>query len=739
MPAVPASHPEHEAARLAALRALRLLDTLAETAYDDIVALAAQICGTPIGLVSLVDADRQWFKARVGLDATETPRDLAFCAHAIIASEPVFIVEDAALDARFCDNPLVTAGPAIRFYAGVPIVLPDGQAMGTVCVIDTVPRALDAAQLGGLRALARQTTALLELRRASLAAEQQARTFEDLSNQAEEDRRRSAELLEMVLRGGNLGLWDLHVPSGRFTTNERERAMLGYTEAEARPELMHWRSLVHPDDRAAMDESILPHLKGEVGFYSCEHRMRHHDGHYVWMLAHGTIVERDATGAPLRFVGTHTDVTERLRNRHALQNVRDALQRMGQIAKVGGWELELATGTLAWTPEVYRIHELDPSIEPGLVNAIDFYAPEARPAIEAAVSTAISHGIPWDLELPFITAKGRALMVRAQGEAIMQDGVAVRLFGAFQDITERKAGEQALAESQRRLQLITENLPALIAHIDHAQRYTFLSAHIQRVHGVDTAAAVGRTMREVRGEAAYAQLAPHAEAALRGENVTFEYTECVRGRSVHYQSNYVPDIDAAGRVQGFYAMTFDITELHESRALLERLARVDTLTGLPNRRQFDERIAESLMRSKRLKQTMAVMFLDIDHFKRINDTLGHAAGDAVLCEFARRLKACVRTTDTVARLAGDEFVVLLEGLTEGAAGARELEALSAKVVSCIRPPFVVDGDGDGLTVTTSVGVATCAAGEFSAAQVLARADSALYAAKSQGRDRYAIA
>ncbi len=737
MPAVSARHAPDEAARLTALRELRVLDTLAESTYDDIVALASQICSTPISLVSLIDADRQWFKARVGLDATETPRDLSFCAHAIVAPEPVFIVEDATRDARFRDNPLVTGGPAIRFYAGVPIVLPNGQALGTVCVIDTVPRVLEPAQLGALQALARQTTALLELRRATFAAERQARALEDLSARAEEERRRSAELLEMVLRGGNLGLWDLQLPSGNFSTNERERVMLGYAEAEARPELMRWRSLVHPDDRATLDAAILPHLRGEVGFYSCEHRMRHRDGHWVWVLSHGTIVERDAAGAPLRVVGTHTDITERLRNRHALQRMRDALQRMGQIAKVGGWELELASGKLAWTPEVYRIHELDPSVEPALVNAIDFYAPSARPAIEAAVAAAVAHGTPYDMELPFVTAKGRSLVVRAQGEAILQDGVAVRLFGAFQDITERKAAEQALAESQRRLLLITANLPALISHIDNAQRYTFLSAHIQRVFGIDIAAALGRTMREIRGEAAYAQLAPHVEAALRGEKVTFDYTECVHGRNVRYQSNYVPDIDAEGRVQGFYAMTFDITELHETQAQLERLARVDTLTGLPNRRQFDERIAESLKRSKRLKQTMAVMFLDIDRFKRVNDTHGHAAGDAVLCEFSRRLKACVRATDSVARLAGDEFVVLLEGLAEGEAGARELNALAAKVVGCIRPPFVIDGVA--LTVTTSVGVAACTAGVDSAAQVLARADGALYQAKSQGRDRYAIA
>ena len=729
-PALPA---QAEARRLAALLELRVLDTLAESVYDDIALLASQTCATPIGLISLVDEDRQWFKARVGLDVDETPRDLAFCAHAIVDAVPVFVVEDASSDLRFRDNPLVTGDPGVRFYAGAPIMSHCGQALGTVCVIDRVPRVLDARQLLGLQALARQATALLELRRATLAAERHASVLEELSARSDDERRRSAELLEMVLRGANLGMWDLHVPSGNFTTNERERAMLGYDEAEAQPEQMRWRSLVHPDDRPAMDAAIGPHLKAEVGFYSCEHRMRHRDGHWVWVVSSGTIVERDAAGSPVRIVGTHMDVTERLRNRHALQRTRDMLQRMGAVAKVGGWELDLATGKVAWTPEVYRIHELDPSIEPELVNAIDFYAPAGRPAIEAAIRAAIAHGTPWDLELPFVTAKGRPLTVRAQGEAIMEGGAVVRLFGAFQDITERKLADRALASSQRRLQLITDNLPAVIAHVDNAQRYTFLSTYIERVFGIDIRAALGHTVREVRGDAAYQKLEPYIDAALRGEKVSFSYGDEVQGRSVRYQLNYVPDIDEHGIVQGFYGMAFDITELHETQAQLERLARVDALTGLPNRRQFDERIEEALLRSKRLKQTIAVMFLDIDHFKQINDTFGHGGGDAVLCDFSRRLKSCVRATDSVARLAGDEFVVLLEGLE----GVGELNALAAKVVGCTRSLFTVEGTE--LAVTASMGVATCANGQSSAAQVLARADEALYEAKRQGRNRYSIA
>ena len=167
-PSAPQLPTPQELARLVALQRYRVLDTLPEQAYEDVVLLAGAICGTPIALVSLVDEDRQWFKARHGLPVQQTPRTISFCDHAIRQPQNVMVVEDAARDERFAANPLVTGEPGIRFYAGAPLVTPEGHALGTVCVIDDKPRRLGEPAVAALSALSRQVMRLFESRQRNL-------------------------------------------------------------------------------------------------------------------------------------------------------------------------------------------------------------------------------------------------------------------------------------------------------------------------------------------------------------------------------------------------------------------------------------------------------------------------------------------------------------------------------------------------------------------------------------------
>ncbi len=171
--------PSNEASRLDALRRYEILDTAPEKDFDDLARLAAQICGTPMALVSLVDAERQWFKAKVGLQAEETTRDVAFCAHAILKDE-LLVVSDTLADERFSSNPLVTGPPNIRFYAGAPLLTPDGQALGTLCVVDRVPRDLSTEQKEALASLGRQAIGQLERRRTSAELERTSLRSEEI-------------------------------------------------------------------------------------------------------------------------------------------------------------------------------------------------------------------------------------------------------------------------------------------------------------------------------------------------------------------------------------------------------------------------------------------------------------------------------------------------------------------------------------------------------------------------------
>ena len=173
-----AALPANETARLETLNNSGLLDSLPEQAYDDITLLASHICETPMAMVTLVDENRQWFKSKVGLPLSETPREYAFCAHAILEPNELFVVPDAKLDTRFADNPFVSSDPRIRFYAGVPLVTPEGHALGSLCVIDQKPRQLTDTQLRALQALSRQVMAQIALRR-------QAAEMCELNNQLE--------------------------------------------------------------------------------------------------------------------------------------------------------------------------------------------------------------------------------------------------------------------------------------------------------------------------------------------------------------------------------------------------------------------------------------------------------------------------------------------------------------------------------------------------------------------------
>lgn len=306
-----AALPIHEDERLAHLYRLDILDTQREQSFDDIAQLAMTLCEVPIAVVSLIDRDRQWFKSCLGLDATETPRDVAFCAHAILTPDDLLVVEDASLDDRFKDNALVLGDPHIRFYAGAPLVTRAGYALGTLCIIDHVPRVLSALQLSTLRLLAGQVMQLLQLREANLALAQE------------------RENLDAVLSGANLGTWRWNVQTGEAIFNSRWAEIVGHSLAELAPVSVNtWLSLTHPDDLIIAKEELEKHFRAELEFYESQYRMKHKLGHWVVVFARGRVISFTDDRKPLWMSGTHGDITELHNSREKLRENEERLHTM---------------------------------------------------------------------------------------------------------------------------------------------------------------------------------------------------------------------------------------------------------------------------------------------------------------------------------------------------------------------------------------------------------------------------
>ncbi|HLL77668.1 MAG TPA: ATP-binding protein [Pyrinomonadaceae bacterium] len=370
--------PNDEAARLRALEECRVLDTGSESAFDDIVRLAAQFCRTPVALISLVDRDRQWFKARVGLELEELPREVAFCAHAI-CGPGALVIPDAASDPRFVSNPIVHTGPHVRFYAGVPLLTEDGHALGTLCVIDHVPRELTEEQLGALRVLSHHATALLELRRRTVALDEANRELrreaavreaaergrEELlarergaRSSAEESERHYRFLAEAIPQQ----VWTATPDGALDYLNRQTLDYFGLSEDKLLG--WGWQQVVHPDDLSESLERWRHSLAtGET--YEVEFRLRRAaDGEFRWHLGRA-LPMRDDAGRIVRWFGTNTDIDDQKRLYRIAQEANRAKDEFlatlshelrTPLTSIMGWAEMLSLGML---DEAARRHAVE--------------------------------------------------------------------------------------------------------------------------------------------------------------------------------------------------------------------------------------------------------------------------------------------------------------------------------------------------------------------------------------------
>ncbi len=308
------------------------------------------------------------------------------------------------------------------------------------------------------------------------------------------------------------------------------------------------------------------------------------------------------------------------------------------------------------------------------------------------------------------------------------------VMGYAQDITALRAAEQALARSERRLRTIADTLPMKIAYLDADERFVFANDAYQKSYPARPL--VGMHLREAIGSTRYANRRGFMARALRGERVVFEEEEGEGDAFRCLEITFIPETgESDGNVIGVHTMVQDVTAGKREQRRLIHLSQIDGLTGLMNRGSFHARLENAIVRARDQKSLLAVFYLDIDRFKQVNDTHGHAVGDALMRAFSARIGSKVRASDVIARIGGDEFTLFIEGARD----EDYIRRIADKLVAALGRPFELDGKTLTVSVGASIGVSLWRGdGPMSADRLIARADALLYEAKQGGRDTYRI-
>ncbi|KQP77484.1 hypothetical protein ASF57_19475 [Methylobacterium sp. Leaf117] len=597
--------PANEAERLAALHELNILDTAPETQFDAICRTARVLFGTPIALISLLDEDRQWFKARCGLSDDGTSRDVAFCNHTI-QGDGILIVEDARNDARFTSNPLVTGAPGIRFYAGAPLILRSGIRVGSLCIIDTEPRRFTTEQADQLRDLAEVVTANLRVYQDRTEHRRVAATLADTDGALRNAESRYASLADALPQM----VWTVS-PADRITAyrNASFRAYYGETGEPVGRRL----SRNHPDDVDRMSCAWEAGVAMRQGF-ELEGRLRRHDGDYRWhrivmspLLRGGEVVE---------WLGTALDIDHIIAAQNQLRETGDLLRLAQEAAEAGIWEWDMRTDVVRLSPMSARMHNLP--------------VPDGQDALEIPLADWKAQVHPEDLPGVWTEVK-RAIADRSTYSC------------------EFRIANPAVPSEPRWMQ------------------------------------SFGRMLDDEAGEPA----------------------RCV-------------------------GLQIDITDRKASEARIAYVASHDDLTGLPNRVVFHASLERLLGDLGNRHGRAALLCLDLDRFKTVNDTLGHHAGDGLLRVVADRLRGAVGVEDVIARLGGDEFAIILRGPT----GLESARTLAQAVIDAIGQPIHLGSQV--VTIGASVGIALAPEHGREVDILHRHADLALYRAKAAGRNSFQV-
>ena len=468
---------EAEAARLAALQRYGVLDTPPDPAFDDLAALAAAISGSPIAMVSLVDSGRQWFKARIGLTVSETPRQGSFCDHALRRPQEVMVVRDASADPRFVQHPQVVGPEHVRFYAAAPLVSPDGQALGTLCVLDHQPRDFSPAQAQALAMLSRQVMAQIELqhqrrelmetvaqRNADLAAQHLLR--EALAEREQRLARIAAQVPGM--------LYQFKIsPEGRPSfsySSEGIHSIYGISPEEALQGAEPVFERIHPEDLPGLMQSI-SESQDQLTLWDREYRVQIPGMAVKWVQGRA-MPERLPDGTTV-WHGVSTDITARKQADELLNERGTVLLQAQRLAKLGSWRWSSATRCSVWSEETCRLFGFKlAQNEVADEDFMQFVHPDDAERVMRTHLDAMAGVGPYDVQYRAVCADGATRILHARAELARdpRSGQAVSMVGTLLDVTERVAAEHELERHRDHLErLVEERTHELIAARDAAE------------------------------------------------------------------------------------------------------------------------------------------------------------------------------------------------------------------------------------------------------------------------------
>jgi diguanylate cyclase (GGDEF)-like protein/PAS domain S-box-containing protein len=427
-----------------------------------------------------------------------------------------------------------------------------------------------------------------------------------------------------------------------------------------------------------------------------------------------------------------SDIEARKQIEHRLAMRERQLADAQQLAKIGSWNWNPQTREVTWSDELYRIMGVDKASFPTTPeNCRRPVHPDDFPAVQTAIHTCRATRKPFYLEHRIILPNGDVRYVAAHGRCITEvDGQVREMAGTLQDITDAKAAENLLREANERYRTVVELSPdAILAQQDGR----FILANRAAMALIGAA-----RMEDIIGHSVFAFLAPGFHELVRTRMDHVKEGQALPPAEVtllRFDGTAI-DVEMSSSTfmhSGKFASMFfvrDITDRKRTQEQMAYLAHYDSLTGLPNRVLFYQRLEHALTIAERPGRSLEVLFLDLDRFKLINDTLGHAIGDLVLKETAKRLQDILRESDTVGRLGGDEFVVLVENVDEPHRGG----VIAEKILSAFRPPFEVGQEP--LRISTSIGISSFPSDGIDADTLIKHADKAMYCAKALGRNSY---